>query len=560
LKLNRNELVIVLLYLFALIMWLTTISTTYVVNLSPNDFLGILSKFPIYFWISLVLMLAAIKKTYDGENLGLFAIGLVILILILFGTYSLVESNARFISYYPSGMAKLILENGQMSVKFTDPHNVYLYYSGHPFFSAIVAEVTNINLDSIIKYGTIFLVIVIALLATSLFKMILHDIKLTILASSFFIAFFWIETIYFCPQLLAYLMLIVFLNIFAKIYIIGIKEIFLVIILIVLFTAINFTHPLTAMSLLTFVVSFILLNFVITKKIIKQNLLMLFSVIYISWMIYIAAFFFSWSLGMLLPKLQSVDSFFSSIILGRSISGGTLTKTIVFDTRISLLAFSFALPLLYFSRRAKRAYYIVKGEKIIDNHTLFTVSWLLGVFLLFPLTYGGEIVSRIYMFSLLATVPFIVLTLKEHSRLAFAVLSILVLLHPIAYAGDECYKLTPDSELAVAKFFAITTTKYESVFLHHYPSIFYQYMKNIYYYDPYRTAQRRVYNLWVPPTNDFDITKQFKYLIRSGVQNNAYTHCIGYNPVYTHIDEINSKFNKIYENNEYTAIYLRRNP
>jgi hypothetical protein len=139
---------------------------------------------------------------------------------------------------------------------------------------------------------------------------------------------------------------------------------------------------------------------------------------------------------------------------------------------------------------------------------------------------------------------------KKHLKLVFVLIVIFALLHPVAYSGGGTkVRVIPTSELIGTKFFVETTEKDANYFSQGSGSI-------VDYQDPYRAFRQTRFTLWSPPIRDFDINWIFKYLLHSIRDHSALVYYLGYDPLYDNMDEINAKFDKIYDSKQF-IIFLR---
>jgi hypothetical protein len=546
---NRIAKVTVLTFVISLICWLMTIANTYTTNLDVESGLSIFLKFPGYFWASIVFLGIGFLVLQIKPNFLLLVVGIAIAVLILFGTYSFVEPNARMgVSYYPSGMVSQILSGDDKLIVASNALNPYKYFNGFQCFTSIVVIITKIELTDVIKYFHLPLIFIIGLLFTVIAGRIMNNKQSAFLAIPLFMAAAFSEQFYYGPQLLAYTLLMLWLPLFIiqdKIFTAGFY-----ICLSITFTSILFTHVLTPIPIIIFSIIYYLLSrfklFSTNKTKIGMNIIAFFVITYVALLIYLAQAFFEGAVFSFLKTISSLDNFFTMFLYGRqSVPGVTLPiKQVSYYSHIIFYLLLFIMPILvalfYWASS------ILRKQKL-SSGILIMSAWLICQLSLVALVYGGEIINRMFLYSLPVTVLFVTTAMKNLRWVFNIMLILLLLIQPLAYAGDECYKLTSDSELAGAKFFA-DNTELEYYFI----QVGYQY---IWYYNPAR-AWENFYTLAMPPQQDFNTEVNIDYLIRNTVGKNGFIFHLGYDLLDKQNDFINDNFDMIYINGNY-QIYSR---
>jgi hypothetical protein len=543
---NRNRIAVILLF-SSFFMWLAVISTVRVSILTEDNFWGILSKLPFYHWLSIFLVVGAIKLTYDCEHKSLFLIALTVLFLILFGTYPFIEPNGRHgASYYPSAMAKQIVLEGRLSPEFSGEAplaNPYTYYPVFQIMAATFTIVTSISLDMIVRYFIFSMLIPVFLVFYSS-KMLLRNSKLAVLASLCFLSFST-SHLFFTPFYASYLFIFLFLYVFIKMEVSTKRAASLNVFLIIFFVAMNLITVLPPFAVIAFLFTFALFNLSLPKGIARWNLLLLLSVIFSSWMIYVAFAFFNGSILELLSHLQYIDIYLGRITSGQMPKGSvTLSEAVTSYVIFGFIILNFSLSSISVVRVLAHKEYRNKKQYLMP------MSYFVATLLLLLTYYGGEIVGRVHTLSLATSVFLIPLLFEKRKYVIFSLLCVLLLLHPVAYAGRESYLMITNSELAGARFFIEVSTKEASFFSQGSRSI-------IYYQDPYRAFRQKTYTLWYPVVRDFDINWNFEFLIYSERDHNGLLIYLGSDPIMETISERDFMFNEIY-NNGYLQIYSRR--
>jgi len=443
----------------ALLNYIHVLAFTSITQISANDFLGILSSLPYSYWISLFFVISTLIVAYNAEDLFLAKIGLFLLIFIIYGTFIFVEPNARGeVSYYGPNISEQIIEQGHILTDFSiGKSNPYLYFNANPIFTSSLSLILGISVDKIIRYSPIFLITGATFLSYLIFKIIFrNDKRSLILSSTLFPVFFWSEQVYYGPQFFSFVAILFMFYLFLRVYVGQLQSRIMLIVQILFFISIILTHALSPVMIIAFLTVLLLSN---NLRILKRNrstynLQIFFTISYISFLIYVSTSFFESSFKTLLFLMGDVERFFGALFGPRGTRFGTLNHFVVFNTRLVLVIIIFLGPFIFCMKK----FYKQKREKLPDKHFI-PLCWFFGAFALIPLLYDMEIIQRIYMFILIASIVFVTLLLKSKPKIAMILLAVLVVLHPIAYTGGDFFRLTPDSELKGAEFFAMTTSK-----------------------------------------------------------------------------------------------------
>lgn len=278
------------------------------------------------------------------------------------------------------------------------------------------------------------------------------------------------------------------------------------------------------------------------------SFLLLIAVIYIAYLIYVAEGFTEWSAINLLRYLSSSESFFSMLFFGRQDLPGEAVpvKQLHYYSRVFYYFIYIFIPLII------AAVFVVRSfikQKIINGETLVIIGWFTGQCFMMVLLYSGEIINRIFLYGIVASIALVILFLGRYKLVLFAFLFTTLLLHPLAFAGDESYKLTSDSTIKGAKFISEHTKRGEL----YYCQTGIQY---IWYFDPYR-AWERFYTIPAPQNRKINFEVPFKYLIKSAQGRNIYLYHFGYDILDDYGSEIDGGFDYIYNNNTYQLYYRK---
>lgn len=528
-------------YLLAITSWLITINTTYITNIASNDFLGILSKLPIYFYISIVLTILSMKQAYQHDDLLIVALGLFALVIILYLTYPMVQSNASYsVTYYPSGMVKQILEKEHMSTKFNYKGYIYLYYPSFQIFATMLVSMSNLDLDFIIKYFHVLFVFIMAISMILAYQILSKNWKLSLIGCTFFVVFLWSEQVYFGPQLFAFTLISLLFTILIK-YIRN-RSSSLIVMMILTFLVINSSHVLTSLMAVLFFFLLYLMMLSTNVKVMQirfKYLFMSFLVIFSAWLVYVASHFFKYSVKELL-RVSSSETYIKSVTLQRSLFGESLNESIIFNVRVLFIILNLILA-------AIAIFYYIKDKNRDSNYSI-AIVWLLGTLPLVSTVYGGEIIQRMYLFSLIGTaflIAYLFLAINRKGNrtgIMFFILLILTLLNPIGFAGDSVLKFVSDSELRGNTYFSKEAAQNIKAFYIGGGPI-------LKYIDPY--DKRDISGIWFPPRKkNINLTK-FEYVIHSEIGTNGLYYYMSRDMLREEIEKSDSGLYLIYDNQKY---------
>lgn len=543
LKLGRNDKINLIFYFSAIVLWLLTVATTRIDYLTPDDFLGTAGKLPLFFWLSLLLIVIGITND-KTENVAVSYFGLILLISILYVTYPIIEPDGRHgVSYYVTGISKQIVEGEYFSESYriTWLSFPYISYQGFPMFITIFTEITRVTIGSLVRFLPSFLIYIMSLVVFVLFHRVFNKKKTAFLAVVIFITLCtW--NIFLVPQLLTYILLPIFL--FLSYIEFENPDNRYIILLIVVLLAIIITHIIAPVVIILFLVMNIILNSFITKKSNITKLLLLLSIVlFVGYMIYIAKYFFNAAFTEVLSSFQSFDSLFDVL------SSGDIDRPMGFERKI--VAFALLTPLLISILLAVLFIITLFFNKKYKYYTI-QISYLLGCLFLFLIPYGGDLnISRVAYFVIISSSFFLACLSERYPKFITTLIIIFALMNPIAYSGGGTkISVIPVSELIGIKSFAETADETANYFSQSGGSI-------VNYQNPYRAFKQKQFSLWNPPIRDFDIDWDFKYLIYSLRDHTILLYYLGYDPIYDNMAEINIKFNKVYENNNFMT-YSRK--
>ena len=153
------------------------------------------------------------------------------------------------------------------------------------------------------------------------------------------------------------------------------------------------------------------------------------------------------------------------------------------------------------------------------------------------------------MFSLIGTIFLITYLFirTNRSTITFAVLLILAILNPVAFAGDKAFKFVSDSEMSGDTFFTDAAPENIKAFYIGGGSI-------LKYIDP--STNRDVSGVWLPPRNkNVNLSaKRYDYILQAEIGTNGLYYYLNYDPVSEQIDEMSlrQEVYKIYDNKNFS--------
>jgi|GEM_PF-4084870 len=536
-------------YFIAIVLFLLTLITTKISNLDyASDFLGLVNKLPICFWASIVFVYAGLIVAYSTKKVSLFLIGVIILVFILFMTPASLEPYGDHpVSYGVTGISAKIVE-GVYPLDIVPWLSMpYLAYKGFPILIYSLANIPNISVINLIRFFPVFSVISIVLLLFLFYRKIDGNLEVIFLSLMIFVPLLYWH-IFCTPQLLSYILIITFLVIYAKQE--QKKSSQNLVTLLILSFSIIITHILGSL----FIIVLLAMKHLVTLHKSKRCdfvTFFIFVVLFLSWMMYPAFFFFDESIPYLYTSYQDFADLFFKLTLGQIGTHVSLQKMIVRYSTVLPLGFcvivSFSIIVALFIKRRHTLY-------LLPICSFFAASLLL----LIP--YGGDInLTRTGDFILIGSSFFTALFfryffIQEHKYLKilpFVIILFFIFNHPIAYRGSSAMTLIPPSEIYGCSFFVKTSSRESSYFSQSGLAI-------VNYLDPYRAyiSGAKVFSLWYPPLNEFDITQNFQYVLHGLRDHNGLLLYLEYDPVLEKLANTDKTFNNVYDNG-YFWIYQR---
>lgn len=505
-----------------------------------TDFLGMTSHLTLTYWTGFILIILSSLKLYNDKRdirNYVYIIYLIVIGLYLFGVPVFAEENARLAwSYYPTGEVKNLLDTKKIDTMTKYPLLSYRSWPATHFISANIMYVTDIKIESLIKYMTIFWIIFVIFTVFSVGKMFELPNNKSFILSMIMISSFWSFHYYYGPQSVAYLLYIsslLMLISFNK-YMKG------AIVTLLTFMAVVMTHMVTSIALA--------LSLVSSSKILgnknRIKFILLIFVILVSWYAYVAPTMFNVGSKELIKQVTNAESF-SFVGTGKYQEGDLFTRKVTHYARISYLG-------IYAVLMATSVYLYITGNIKDKNRQIFKINfyWIIGTLLLIVFKYGeaNEIDDRIYIMSLIPMGTILISAFGNKTLMVIALL--FISLHIPAHYGTESFDQALTTELKGAEFFATnilsSTERYS-----------YYYSPYIRFYEP-----KKVHMIWKSFTGigEADISRldSVKYIVDSEGTHNFMMYSQGYDPIQKWLKiNGNDNLNVFYDNGHF-KIYKRK--
>lgn len=393
------------------------------INLHEMTDFGLISVLPISFFVAVIILTVSFCLTlrWRSPSMPVVLVHLVALIFVLSGTVTLLEETLRNpVQWRHLGFVEYITRLGALR------HKVDAYFDWPGFFSlaAFVAQIAGFeNGLSLAEWSTVFLGLLYIGPLVMIFRSLTDDWRLVWLAVWFFYLTNWVGQDYFSPQGLNYFLFLAILGILLKWFkrpalqsgLFGQRlqrfglsprwadrisgwlvaaelpntpshpeqRVGLIGIVILLFVVAVFSHMLTPFFILAAVTIL-----VVCKRLDPWGLPVLMTVLIGTWLSFMAVSFLSGHTEMITRGFGEVEANVNANVTERL--RGSVDHMLVVRLKLVLTVATWGLAFLGFLRRLQKGY------------------WDLNVVLLaavpFPLlallTYGGEMLMRVYLFSL----------------------------------------------------------------------------------------------------------------------------------------------------------------
>jgi len=411
-------------------------------DLPPRDELGLFSILPVTFFVAFGLLILSffIVLKYVNKNQQCFLICQTLLLIFFLNlTPSIIEGTARFTtSYINYSAVDYISQTGHF-----DPSITYiLNWPGFSILFSIFSQITAIPGQTILLiYPTFFNTFFFVPLFV-FFRLIFHDSKMVWFATWFFLLANWIGQDYFSMQSLAFLGFVLILFLLFKIMNEGTLNLHWALLLYFFFFYTVSSHLLSSLAVLCVVVAFYL------SKQLKRTILLVSLICLIAgWTFFNAAVFLQDNLKTILGHVLDISVILKSNLENR-LASGSASRVLAANIRVGYSGIIIGLALLgvFISWREKRF------ERLNKKMFAFLLSSLL---LAAAFSYGGEVLERVFLFSLIPLVYFAIKTFKYKPFLALLLLFLMVaapFLNFAAHYGNERLDYVPPSEPAGVSF------------------------------------------------------------------------------------------------------------
>jgi hypothetical protein len=416
----------------AFFLWLLSISQA---NWKSGEYGLIHSLTPVYFIAVGLLTVGFILALFHQQNWKMLFTLSIILIAFLKITPILIEGTGRpSWGRFNYGFVDYVLREGHVSSEL-----IYHNWPSFSVLSAVFIQITGFTGREHLLMLSPFLLDVLLLIILLFFCDTILDNgkKKWMLVWLFFFAN-WVGQDYFAPQTVAYILYFMMLAIVFKLKqdLKARKARFTVLVL--LLAALVTVHSLTPIFLL-----FVLFSLFIVGYSRDLRLFLFSAFLFVSWTVFGSETFLESSLIKYMPSIN-LSLFIQENVFER-LSGSVAHKVIGYSRIIFSLVILFT-GLIGFVK-------LWKSRRKIDRRV---IGCLIGPLIVSSfLSYGGEMLFRIYIFLLIPCLYFTVQNLdsKKIAPLIFVVLIISPFFHVVTYYGTEIYEHVSLAEIKGADFF-----------------------------------------------------------------------------------------------------------
>lgn len=405
--------------------------------------LGLISSLPITYFFAAILVTISFLVTlhYDGKNKIFLYFELLLYICILYLPPILLEGTPRFNSVFMiGGEIDYIIRNSFLNPLLIRYHN----WPGADIFGSIVIYFTGAKITSIFLYTPLITQIIYLPILLAIFNEILDTDKKIFMSLWLFYTMNWLNQDYFAPQNMAFLFYLLILFILIKYVLQSDKKQFgQRVCVVLLIISLVVSHILTTFTLmLNIIVIYIFSKY---KQKINMNIFPLLLTVFIAWQFYGARF--------ILPKLISKikDALYIELTVHSTsnlITRGSLEHNLVTNIRMdyAILFVVIAFTGFFYS-------YIIRKHKTDISKTMLLFG-LSTIPLLSIGGYGGEIIIRILLFSLIPLIFFGVQNMdnKHLSLFLMVFLVISPVFHIIGHYGNETVDYTAPGDIKGTEF------------------------------------------------------------------------------------------------------------
>lgn len=519
---------------------------------SYNAFdLGLLTKLPIIYWIGLLYLSALL---YLGRKSKLRTIVVVVLIsFYLFGLPTLItENKVDPISYYWSSQGEQIASQGRLDFSSLVPLDLR-NWPAYFFLTTFLSSSTGLSGTFFASYFPLLTIALLGIITYSILRLRLSSLHSS-LGALWVIGCLWTGQLYFMPQSIAYLEYFTIFLLVAKLSLTRKRGLETTLSILLLFSAIVFTHLLSSFFVLLGIIAVYVLYKIFFRK---SNLFPFFSIssCFLLMSIFIAYQFFviqrNTSIVIQLLSLQILQGSSTLSKVGLTASGSRMFGSVSYLLQV---ASSYTITILNIVIAGIAILAIVVGLLLHKKKVkldLFWIAWVISAGLIgLTVVYGTEGLIRAFMFMLLPASYFAVKFLRKKRGLLILVLVMLVFLNISAQYGDRSYTYTPSTELKGASFFTKYAPSNES--------FFYEYLTPIGRNDTGTQLHlQSTQSFFYLPSSEMtlDTVMTAKLLVLSNMEKNLYQYFYGANLLenFSLVDN----FSRVYDNNGF-EIYVRQ--
>jgi hypothetical protein len=421
-------------------MALLTVVTTSVPYASIGDW-GLVTRLPVVFWCGLSSLLVLVYLCMKSRTWR--SIVFILTITYLFVVPTLIQENAMLLgTSYPAAEGKLISIEGRLVPDNYDI-NRYHNFPGFLYFVAILTSLTGVPLPILCKYVPLLLVTLFGLLIYLVLRTKLKTQE-AFAGTLWFLGSFWmIDGNYFSPQEFSFasfaLTFLIFTWLFLNSKAQGMSR-RLMIVAVILFASCTFTHILTSVLILSYLIPLLVLHRTGIRgtRFIIGMLLLSFESLYL---VFYAYPFLKYALLKTLEELPSL----LKLQFVRAQLVGSLSQTLTNVSRILIMVISGAVALVSIG------VLILRRSKQNEKYWLLSLA---GIILpAFISVYGlSEMLIRLFMFALFPLVYFCVKLIRNKPWILCAIVCVLLILHVPAHYGGTSVEGVATSELAAASF------------------------------------------------------------------------------------------------------------
>lgn len=413
-----------------------------------GTFLSLINSLSITYFISLGLLTLAfiIDLTNDKSYSIILFFEIFLLIAFLRLPQAIFDQTPILYSYDKYGFVDYVLRTNHLNSTLIWGHN----WPGFPVFFASLIKIAGITNPIPLMTLAPFLFDLLYLLPLYFFfnSLNLSRGKLWLALWLFFLVD-WTGQDYFSPQALSLFFFILIVALLTYLFQQSNSRKLLsrtiTVLASILYFMLVITHFLTSAALLAIVFAFAFYFYFKKKTGPFFNIFLIFLVIFCAWFSYQAIIYFQPRISSFTPQFLNLNSFFSQSF-SHQISGASQSLRLASELKILLSG----IVVLF----GASGYVLARRLKKKINYPLVVGVFFLA--LLIPLyPYGGEMLIRVYILSLLPALYLVVQNLDSKKLAACLLILLFALpaLNLVAYYGNDIFEYTPKQSINGALFF-----------------------------------------------------------------------------------------------------------